>query len=91
MAISVYENLQIGSSGYCREFKHNNNLNVSLDDTRGRGIYDLEILIDQKDVEIHLKGRVVSDLIVAIIRQTSDWHVKAIAAGIKERLEENAG
>jgi len=73
---------------YCRDFKHNRNLEVSIyDSSWSNSIYDLELRIDNKNVEIFLNGRVVSDIINAVIRQTSNRHFEAIAAGVDERLD----
>ena len=74
-------------SRYCRDFKHNRNLEISIDDVRSDSIYDLELRIDNRNVEIILQGRVVSEIINAVIRQTSNRHFIAIATGVDERLD----
>ena len=79
---------------YFLEARHDNSLKVTLDDHSPTGrwnVYDLKLDIEQYNVQVHLKGRVVSDIIWSVIEQTSDKHIEAIALGIIERLAKIPG
>jgi len=85
--ISIHDKLIGNERRIYREFKNRADCKVDFDDYDSNLVYDLELIIDQYDLQIRLKGRVVSEIICAIIHDSSDQHLKALAGAFNAKIK----